>query len=350
MYSGSISLAISAEILKVDDIIDQLSTDSGTDSAFINRRKLVAFKYLCQTNLKLASNSINNDQIRYRIWLLAKECSVLGFEFETKLAKIIWGSYSGTVETELLPYYVEAGGVLPNMSMGYHTQMVLETCVDVDRIPDVIRNFQLLNDTQKRTVVTRMLHRFERMKSEWHQYWIKCMYSMYMDFFRRLIPMPGILSFEHIQLIQSLTDDRFLPPGIDRCQLLLYRCNQRTITRILGLPIDSDLETINTSIAELRRLGVGKYHKTVSKQFRERLGPSINQQTLLFTDFCEYHSEDVLVIQGYTFVGPEFNDLLFRMNNPYTRQPLSETDLTRIRLKIPQPRETMKELCLMYLR
>lgn len=352
MYSGSFRLAISSDLLSVDVLTKELNAKIGTDT-FMNRRKLVAFKWLCQQDSEYAKTLIKKDEIRDRIWKLSTNINLNDCSFETKLAQIIWGSYRGQIETELLPYYIEAGNTLTThiRISEVKLMMILESCVDVDRIDDIFTYFSSLQLINKRLIIIRMIMRFEHLKTLWPEYWKKCMYFRYIGFFRRFMREPDILNFIQIQRLQSITGGKFVNiPKIDKYQMLLYRCNQRTITRILGISTDSNLSDIEHAIDKLRSGGVEQYYDELHAYLKTMLPVSVNTQNLLFNNLYEYHPDDIEVIQGYLFAGPEFCNLLDTRINPYTRQPLSQKDIIKISMKIPQPSETMKELCLKYIR
>jgi len=352
MYSGSFNLAISSDLLTVDSLAKELSEEVETDN-FVNRRRLIAFKWLCQLDSESAKHLIKDDQIRDRIWQLSKNNVLNDSSFETKLARIIWGSYRGEIETELIPYYIEADNVLTTRLIipDVKLMMILESCVDVDRINDILVYFSNLNVINKRIIIIRMIARFEHVKIVWRRYWESCMYVTYIEFFRRFICEPDILNFIQIKRLQEITDGNFVNiPAVDEYQMLLYRCNQRTITRILGISINSNLKCIQHAINTLRSKGIEQYYHELHNYLNSMLPTTINTQNLLFNNLYEYHPEDVQMIHGYMFTGPEFCNLLNTRINPYTRQSLSEDDIIKITLKIPQPPETMKELCLKYIR
>ena len=358
MYSGSISRAETAKLLTASDIAAEIKSEmpiNDSSTTFIIRRKLVAFKFLCTANPSLALSITNIGSvfirsILRRIWLIMINGSLIVSEvperFQTKLAKIITGQFEGKLETEQLPYYIEAGNDLSQLAP---TLMILETCVDVDRLPDLLRYLPQLDETKLRLVITRMINRFYHMKIQNPSYWRHCMYCEYLDFFRRFITRPDILSFGQIETLQALTDNEFLGiAGVDCWRMLLYRCNQRTITRILGLPLTSSLEIIKIALEILRTIGIEAYYRQLYRHFSVSLPKVRNVTDLCFVDFWEYHPDDLIVIDNYMFTGPEYNSLLTSMQNPYTRQPIPEAALQEIRLKIPQPTETPKELCIRF--
>jgi len=352
MYLGSFRLAISSDLLSLDVVTKELNAEIGADS-FVNRRKLVAFKWLCQQDSEYAKSLIKDDRIRDRIWKLSTDNNLDDCSFETKMARIIWGSYQGKIETELLPYYVEADNtltthiIIPEVKL----MMILESCVDVDRIDDILTYFLDLTLINKRLVIDRMITRFEHLKTRWPQYWEKCMYFQYIEFFRKFMREPDILNYIQIKRLQTITGGKFVNiPEIDEYQMLLYRCNQRTITRMLGISAGSNLSHIKYAIDKLRSNGVDQYYEELHNYLKTMLPVAVNTRNLLFNSLYEYHPDDIQLIQGYLFSGPEFCNLLDTEINPYTRQPLSREDIIKINMKIPQPSETMKELCLKYIR
>lgn len=358
MYCGSIDRAVTAKLITISDIAteikNKISPEDEIYRTFMTRRKLVAFKYICNVNPKLALQISNTvDRSLYRtIWLLITTDSVF-IEFEDSstvntIAKVITGCCD-KIETEQLSYYIEAGNDLTDIRPNL---MILETCVDVDRIIDLLRYLPIINTSQTKIVLIRMITRFCKMKDDHPLYFQKCIYDDYLDFFRRFIVKPEMLSYSMIQLIQSATDDKFLDMTLEnKYQLLSYRCNARTITRILGIDIGSSISDIELAVSSLKELGIDEYYRQLHHKFDEQLkGLDIRNTTdLHFANFYEYHPDDIILSVGYMFTGPEYNNLLSTRINPYTRQPLPDTILKQIRLTIPQPSETMKELCQKYL-
>ena len=268
---------------------------------------------------------------------------------DLRIAELITGHCKDKIETEELPYYIEAGNDISQLPLNL---MLLETCVDVDRISDLLLLIPQSDKTYVNIVIDRMIKRFGQLKPIYPEYWRTFIYYEYVDFFRRFISKPSILNFDRVSQLQVITEGQFIGvPDISCWRLLIYRCNQHTLNRMLGLPMSSNLYYIELAIAELQSVGIEAYYNKLHKQNQQRLAKikSINHKDLYHTDFYEYHPEDLVMTDGYIFAGPEFSSLLTSESNPYTRQPLTESFLDMIKSKIPQPKETPKELCVKYL-